>query len=78
MATAMDRLRYHVTGAIERGEAQPIIGMPAKSPGQVAYEEDCRRRPTYHTGQPRRAWHELDNEVRHNWEKSPTPRNWES
>lgn len=24
----LQRLRYHVSGAIERGEKQPIIGMP--------------------------------------------------
>lgn len=26
--TPLDRLRHHVTGAIERGEAEPIIGVP--------------------------------------------------
>lgn len=27
--TPTERLRYHVTGAIERGEATPIVGRPA-------------------------------------------------
>lgn len=29
MANPLDRLRYHVTGAIERGEGEPIAGIPA-------------------------------------------------
>lgn len=29
MNTLQNRLKYHVTGAIERGEAQPIVEIPA-------------------------------------------------
>jgi hypothetical protein len=28
MSTPLDRLRHHVTGAIERGEAEPIVEQP--------------------------------------------------
>lgn len=30
MSEPLNALRYHVTGAIERGEATPIVGIPAK------------------------------------------------
>ena len=29
MSTPLDRLRHHVTGAIERGEAVPVVEVPA-------------------------------------------------
>lgn len=31
-----------------------------KSPGQIAYEEDVRRRPTYDTGEARAGWDKLE------------------
>lgn len=45
-----------------------------KCAGQLAYEEDVRRRPTYDDGTPRRAWSSLDNVVRLSWQRNPTPR----
>ena len=43
MATPLERLRYHVTGAIERGEATPIIEVPARDGWAVSYNgDDCR------------------------------------
>ena len=47
-----------------------------KSPGQVAYEEDVRRRPTYDDGGKRPAWHQLDNVMQESWDRNPTPRDW--
>ena len=44
--------------------------------GQIAYEEDVRCKPTYHTGEPRKAWHELDKPEQMTWERNPTPREW--
>lgn len=32
----IDRLRHHVTGAIERGEAEPIVEQPIFSAGPAA------------------------------------------
>lgn len=53
----------------------------SKSPGQIAYEEDVRRKPKYHprydgTVLPRVPWGELGAIERWSWEKNPTPRNW--
>ena len=42
--------------------------------GREAYEEDCRRKPHYHTGQPRKPWEQLDSVEQWSWDKSPTPR----
>lgn len=39
-----------------------------------AYEEDCRRMPLYHTGEPRPAWDDLCDAVRGTWVRNPTPR----
>ena len=47
-----------------------------KTAGQVAYEQDCNRCPNYHTGTPRKAWHELDRPEQMTWERNPTPRNY--
>jgi hypothetical protein len=47
-----------------------------KTPGQIAYEEDCNRCPNYHTGQPRKAWHELGKPEQMTWERNPTPRDF--
>lgn len=45
-----------------------------KSPGQLAYEEDVRRRPAYHDGAPRHAWAQLDAIARWSWDRNPTQR----
>jgi len=47
-----------------------------QTPGEIAYIEDVRRRPTYDTGAPRAAWATLDAVVRQSWERDPTPRDW--
>ena len=47
-----------------------------KTVGQIAYDENVRRKPTYHTGKPRKAWHELDKPEQTTWERNPTPREW--
>jgi len=60
---------------------------PAKTPGQLAYEEDVRRKPTYgHTTDDttRPTWHQLTDiygqqtadVMRDSWERQPTARNW--
>lgn len=53
--------------------------------GREAYEEDCRRSPTYvfgtdpETGKPadgtkkRRPWDEIDEAARESWRQDPTP-----
>ena len=48
--------------------------MNQKSPGQLAYEEDVRRCPTYHDSSPRRPWHEIDAVAQWSWERDPRPR----
>lgn len=53
----------------------------SKTPGQIAYEEDVRRKPHYHprvdgTVRPRRTWDELDALTKRSWELNPTPREW--
>lgn len=45
-------------------------------PGQIAYEEDCRRKPTYHDGTPRKSWEQLDEIEQLSWRRNPTPRNY--
>lgn len=40
MSAIHDRLRYHVTGAIERGEASAIAGIPAVESFYVMRECD--------------------------------------
>lgn len=45
-----------------------------KTPGQIAYEEDVRRQPTYHDGSPRRPWDQLGDAVQWDWERNPTPK----
>jgi hypothetical protein len=44
--------------------------------GREAYEEDCRRRPTYPDGTPRKTWEELADVERSSWDRDPTPREW--
>jgi len=50
--------------------------MTTKTPGQLAYEEDVRRRPTYDTGTPRATWDMLPAPFHDTWHKNPTPRDW--
>lgn len=59
----------HCDGAME--------GIMKVTPGEIAYLEDVKRRPFYHTGKPRRAWRELDDWARSSWEHNPTPRDWD-
>jgi hypothetical protein len=47
-----------------------------KTPAQLAYEEDVRRRPTYDNGVPRCTWDQLPDIAQWSWEKNPTPRDW--
>lgn len=42
--------------------------------GREAYEEDCRRCPTYPDGTPRKAWDKLPDICRWSWNRNPTPR----
>lgn len=42
-----------------------------------AYEEDVRRKPTYHDGTPRKAWSELGEVEQWTWKRNPTPRTYE-
>jgi hypothetical protein len=46
------------------------------TPGEIAYTEDVRRRPTYHTGEPRPAWAQINDWAKTSWERNPTPRDW--
>lgn len=42
--------------------------------GQLAYEADCQKEPTYEDGTPRKPWSTLPEYARHSWERNPTPR----
>jgi hypothetical protein len=48
------------------------------TPGQIAYEQDCKAKPFYGSVSghltPRRKWHELPDFIKATWEKNPTPR----
>lgn len=44
------------------------------TPGHNAYIEDCKRKPNYHTGEPRRTWEDLPEYIQATWEKNPTSR----
>jgi hypothetical protein len=51
------------------------------SPGQIAYIEDCRRKPYYHprvdgTLVTRLPWEKLGAMEKYSWELNPTPRAW--
>lgn len=48
--------------------------MHDKSPGQLAYEEDVRRRPRYPDGKPRDTWDQIDPIARWSWNRNPTQR----
>lgn len=41
-----------------------------KESGQADYEADVLKRPTYHTGEPRKQWRELDDVERWSWAKA--------
>jgi hypothetical protein len=47
-----------------------------RTAGQIAYEEDCNRRPHYDGGEMRPRWADLDEVAKSSWEKNPTPRDW--
>jgi hypothetical protein len=47
-----------------------------QTPGEIAYNEDVRRRPTYDKGAPRPAWAALETHAKQSWERNPTPRDW--
>ena len=38
-----------------------------ESEGRALYEEDCRKRPTYHDGTPRKSWDQLTRIARLSW-----------
>jgi hypothetical protein len=40
-----------------------------KTQGQIDYEADVKRRPTYHDGTPRRAWELLDEIAKWSWNR---------
>jgi hypothetical protein len=48
-----------------------------QTPGELAYIEDVRRRPTYDKGAPRPTWTALDAVTQWSWEREPTPRGWD-
>lgn len=50
--------------------------MARKTPGQLAYEEDCRRKPVYPNGGQRIPWDRLPDHAQWSWERDPTPREW--
>lgn len=45
---------------------------------QQAYEEDCRRRPNYSDGTPRKPWDALGALEQWSWQRNPTPREWKA
>lgn len=57
-----------------RAHPAPIVLPP--SPGQIAYEQDCKARPTYMGDKPRCTWEQLDPVAQASWERNPTPRDW--
>lgn len=44
------------------------------SAAKAAYEEDCRRRPLYDDGAPRKSWQELGDVAQQSWYRNPTAR----
>lgn len=63
-----------IIGTEGRSLTTPAAPADGKTPGQIAYEEDCRREPTYHNGKPRTPWDSLDPLARDSWERNPTVR----
>ncbi len=49
-----------------------------KTPGQLAYEEDVRRKPLHHDGTHRPRWDQLDEVCKWSWDRKPIPREWPS
>lgn len=50
--------------------------MDNKTRGQMAYEADCKARPTYDDGSKRKVWGQLGEVERLSWERNPTARTW--
>lgn len=44
-----------------------------KTRGQLAYEADCAKRPTYHDGSKRKAWSRLGSVEKYSWERDTQP-----
>jgi hypothetical protein len=44
-----------------------------KTKGQLAYEEDVRRRPYYFGKEPRKPWEQLSQIAKDSWERNPNP-----
>lgn len=44
---------------------------PSKTPGQLAYEDDLSRWPTYSDGRERPVWDAADEYLRLSWERAP-------
>ena len=40
-----------------------------KSKGQIDYERDCEKNPTYGDGKKRKTWDELPDYAKQNWER---------
>ncbi|MBU0801370.1 MAG: hypothetical protein KKA05_10285 [Alphaproteobacteria bacterium] len=62
----------HWDGAASRygaGDVKPRPYSEKPSAGQVAYQADTERAPTYHNGQPRTAWAFLDSTLQGIWER---------
>ncbi len=62
--------------AAARAEIQRRAMEDRQMTPREAYEEDCRRKPTYETGQPRKAWRELGEVEQWTWRRDPTPREY--
>lgn len=69
-----DGTRQHVS--IDSIQIEADIEVIGKTPGQLAYEEDCRQQPTYADGTTRMTWEQLMDYARYPWEKNPTPREY--
>lgn len=63
---------FAVSDTVERC----LASGPWPSQSQAAYECDRMRWPTYHTGEARPAWCNLDEVRRATWERNATPRTW--
>ncbi len=78
---------YQVQDAIAtNGIQDDLQPEPVKTPGQLAYEEDCRRCPRHDDGSARPTWDGLSavyvettaQAIRGTWERNPTPRQWQT
>lgn len=43
-----------------------------KTKGQLDYEKDVKRKPTYHDGTTRKEWEQLSSVAKWSWERSKT------